>query len=172
MSIASEISRLQTAKANLKTAIEGKGVTVPSATTLDGYAELVDSISGGSSQIGDFTKYKSVSVTPTVETYALLTNPMDVTPKLVIISAAESSHARATANYMQDIVLYFDLLGAAGYNDTNSNFIVGSLKRSTTPNANGLFGFMSSQPTKIIIYRVSGTVVWSTQTEYKFDFYA
>lgn len=44
MSIASEIQRLQQAKADLKTAIEAKGVTVPSATTLDGYAALVDSI--------------------------------------------------------------------------------------------------------------------------------
>lgn len=49
MSIASEISRLQTAKADLKTAIEGKGVTVPSSIKLDGYADLVDSISGGGS---------------------------------------------------------------------------------------------------------------------------
>lgn len=47
MSIATEISRLQTAKADLKTSIENKGVTVPSATTLDGYAALVDQISGG-----------------------------------------------------------------------------------------------------------------------------
>lgn len=49
MSIASEITRLQAAKADLKTAIEGKGVTVPSSTKLDGYADLVDSISGGGS---------------------------------------------------------------------------------------------------------------------------
>ena len=47
MSVASEISRLQTAKADLKTAIEGKGVTVPSSTKLDSYADLVESISGG-----------------------------------------------------------------------------------------------------------------------------
>ena len=47
MSIASEISRLQTAKADLKTAIEGKGVTVPNSTKLDGYADLVDSIETG-----------------------------------------------------------------------------------------------------------------------------
>ena len=47
MSIASEISRLQTAKADLKAAIEGKGVTVPSSTKLDGYAALVDSIQAG-----------------------------------------------------------------------------------------------------------------------------
>ena len=47
MSIASEITRLQTAKADLKTSIESKGVTVPSATTLDGYANLVNQISSG-----------------------------------------------------------------------------------------------------------------------------
>lgn len=47
MSIASEITRLQNAKASIKTAIEGQGVTVPSSTTLDGYATLIDSISGG-----------------------------------------------------------------------------------------------------------------------------
>lgn len=47
MSIATEITRLQTAKADLKTAIEGKGVTVPSATKIDGYADLVESIETG-----------------------------------------------------------------------------------------------------------------------------
>lgn len=47
MSIATEITRLQTAKSNLKTAIEAKGVTVPSATTLDGYSALVASIPSG-----------------------------------------------------------------------------------------------------------------------------
>lgn len=47
MSIASEISRLQGAKADLKTAIEGKGVTVSDATKLDGYADLVDAIQQG-----------------------------------------------------------------------------------------------------------------------------
>jgi hypothetical protein len=47
MSIASEISRLQGAKSDLKTSIEGKGVTVPSATKIDGYAALVDQIQQG-----------------------------------------------------------------------------------------------------------------------------
>ena len=47
MSIASEITRLQGAKADLKTSIEAKGVTVPSDTLISGYAALVDQISGG-----------------------------------------------------------------------------------------------------------------------------
>lgn len=47
MSIASEIERLQSAKSALKTAIEGKGVSVPASTKLDGYSALVDSIEQG-----------------------------------------------------------------------------------------------------------------------------
>jgi len=47
MSVNSEIQRLQNAKSALKTAIEGKGVTVPSNTKLDGYADLVDGIETG-----------------------------------------------------------------------------------------------------------------------------
>lgn len=44
MSIANEISRLNTAKANIKTAMESKGVVVPSATTLDGYPSIINTI--------------------------------------------------------------------------------------------------------------------------------
>lgn len=63
MSVTSEITRLQNAKASLKTAIEGKGVTVPSNTKLDGYADLVDSISGGGSDDDNWylVGYKSVA---------------------------------------------------------------------------------------------------------------
>ena len=49
MSIATEISRLQTAKANIKTAIENKGVTVPSNALLDTYNTYIAQISGGGS---------------------------------------------------------------------------------------------------------------------------
>ena len=45
MSIASEITRLQGAKAAIKAAIEAKGVSVPSETTLDGYATKIAEIS-------------------------------------------------------------------------------------------------------------------------------
>lgn len=47
MAISDEITRLQQAKAALKTSIEGKGVTVSSSATLDDYADLVDSIEAG-----------------------------------------------------------------------------------------------------------------------------
>ena len=47
MSIATEITRLQGAKDALKTAIEGKGVQVPSSALIDAYPDLVDQIQQG-----------------------------------------------------------------------------------------------------------------------------
>jgi len=47
MSIATEITRIQQAKADIKTAIEAKGVTVPSSATIDTYDDYVSQISGG-----------------------------------------------------------------------------------------------------------------------------
>lgn len=52
MSIQTDLTRLQSAKAAIKAAIEGKGVTVPDATLLDGMAALIDSIEAGGG--GDF----------------------------------------------------------------------------------------------------------------------
>lgn len=47
MSIQTEIDRLARAKAAIKTAIEGKGVTAPNGTILDGFASLIDGIEAG-----------------------------------------------------------------------------------------------------------------------------
>ena len=57
MSINSEIERLQNAKSALKTAIEGKGVSVPASTKLDAYPALVDSIEAGGGGGGDDNWY-------------------------------------------------------------------------------------------------------------------
>lgn len=45
--IADNLSRIQSAKADIKTAIEAKGVTVPSSATIDTYSTYVSQISGG-----------------------------------------------------------------------------------------------------------------------------
>ena len=47
MGVQTEITRIQNAKAAIKAAIEGKGVTVPDATMLDGMAPLIASIQTG-----------------------------------------------------------------------------------------------------------------------------
>lgn len=72
MSISTEITRLQNAKASITTSIENKGVTVPSATKLDGYSTLIDSIQTGITPTGtisittngtvDVTNYASADV--------------------------------------------------------------------------------------------------------------
>ena len=51
MSIQTELTRLTNAKAAIKTSIEGKGVTVPDATLLDGMAALIESIEAGGGTI-------------------------------------------------------------------------------------------------------------------------
>ena len=47
MSIQTELTRITNAKTAIKTAIEGKGVTVPSGTKLDGMAALIEAIQAG-----------------------------------------------------------------------------------------------------------------------------
>lgn len=47
MSIQTELTRIINAKAAIKAAIEGKGVTVPTGTLLDGMAALIESIEAG-----------------------------------------------------------------------------------------------------------------------------
>ena len=57
MSIQTELTRLTNAKAAIKTAIEGKGVTVPSDTLLDGMASLIESIEAGGGEKTLFGAY-------------------------------------------------------------------------------------------------------------------
>ena len=47
MSVQTELTRIINAKAAIKTSIEGKGVTVPTGTLLDGMAALIESIEAG-----------------------------------------------------------------------------------------------------------------------------
>lgn len=76
MSIASELNRLLQVKSDLATSIANKGVTVPAATTIDGYAALVDSIQQGGGTLpydaeiqylqSDGTAYINTGITPTL----------------------------------------------------------------------------------------------------------
>lgn len=63
MSIQTELTRITNAKAAIKTAIEGKGVTVPDGTLLDGMAALIESIEAG----GGGMKVEVFSITPAQE---------------------------------------------------------------------------------------------------------
>lgn len=56
MSIASEITRLQNAKADIKAAIESKGVEVPSSAKLDSFDTYIENISGSGEPIHTFAQ--------------------------------------------------------------------------------------------------------------------
>lgn len=58
MSIQTELTRLTNAKAAIKAAVEGKGVTVPDGTLLDGMAALIESIEAGG---GGFENIQTVT---------------------------------------------------------------------------------------------------------------
>ena len=81
MSIQTELTRIINAKAAIKTAVEGKGVTVPDGTLLDGMASLIESIEAGNSdfsiQTGTITfaeSYRPYS-TPLVISHSLGKTP-------------------------------------------------------------------------------------------------
>ena len=63
MSVQTEITRIESAKNAIATAIEGKGVTVPDGTLLDGMAPLIESIETG----GGGMKVEVFSITPADE---------------------------------------------------------------------------------------------------------
>lgn len=75
MSIQTEITRIESAKTAIATAIEGKGVTVPEGTKLDGMAALVESIEAGGADISPWADMVTFSITPAED----LTGDIDFT---------------------------------------------------------------------------------------------
>ena len=76
MSIQTELTRITNAKAAVKAAIEGKGVTVPDGTLLDGMAPLIESIeAGGGADISPWGDMVTFSITPAED----LTGDIDFT---------------------------------------------------------------------------------------------
>ena len=108
MSIQTELTRLTNAKAAIKAAIEGKGVTVPDATLLDGMASLIESIEAGGSGGGggDFNFGGYLDITKaTSGTYTVANNVKRIeiphglgeTPKIVL--AFPEYDSSVTTNY-------------------------------------------------------------------------
>ena len=81
MSIQTELTRLTNAKAAIKAAIEGKGVTVPSGAKLDALAELVESIEAGG---GIDATYGSITVAES-QSFVTVDHGMGKRPSLIIL---------------------------------------------------------------------------------------
>lgn len=136
MSIATEITRLQTAKSNLKTSIENKGVTVPSATLIDGYASLVDQISGGG---GSGLEYETGTWTPasdisrgTISFSNTHTNP----PAIFVISDVnEDTNVTQNSNLFNSYCDLYRLWGAGIWGSSKFlyAFVTQTYRGSTSP---------------------------------------
>ena len=130
MSIQTELARIKNAKAAIKAAIEGKGVTVPNGTLLDGMASLIESIEAGG---GDFSALPqkidtvlSGSVTPASDKGYLTINDfgnslsMNYLPRIFIMfrktPASSTSYASCLfALYMSDDPLTENTTGYGGH---------------------------------------------------------
>lgn len=106
MSIQTELTRLQSAKAAIKTAIEGKGVTVPDTTLLDGMASLIESIEAGGGAI------YTMSITPSEAKNSELTvqHNLGVVPNFAAMytldddtSVTDHAYLRVKAAFCTDV---------------------------------------------------------------------
>ena len=151
MSISTEITRIQNAKAAIKTAIEGKGVTVPDATLLDGMAALIESIEagGGNVVVGTFT------TTDDITSNIVITHNLGVKPKFFAVVSASIN------GYSSDVPLlvfaylykYSDSYYGIRYqkvNDSQSGFGNGLITISGTADKSAWYRFNIDETTVTI----------------------
>lgn len=106
MSIQTELTRITNAKAAIKTAIEGKGVTVPAGTLLDGMASLIESIEAGGGAI--YTESITPSEAKEAELY--ITHNLGVVPNFAAMytldddtSVTDHVYLRVKAAFCTDV---------------------------------------------------------------------
>lgn len=136
MSIQTDLTRIKNAKAAIKAAIEGKGVTVPDATLLDGMATLIESIqAGGSIYTGNFTyasnkSWPSISIEKfggKIPEWLMVVNTSTTSAeyKLRLGFYHQKSYATSGTNYcIQDSWLVYQTtyhIGKDHSSSTNSN---------------------------------------------------
>ena len=163
MSIQTELTRLTNAKAAIKTAIEGKGVTVPDTTLLDGMASLIESIEAGNTSnnivVGSFTL--SESLTTSSPLYIDVTFPKDELPLMYLVYEDTSNllhnNTSHTASRLRSVIAirekprtpdYHTFMAISSYNNASQysmkyagdtiNYV-----KDDYPTAGGFFGSMA-----------------------------
>lgn len=107
MSIASEITRLQGAKADLRTAIQAKGVSVPASAKLDTYDTYVGQIQQGSTP-----RLQSKTATPSISQQTIIPdNGYDGLSQVTIGAVTSSIDSNIQAGNIKQGVT---ILGVAG----------------------------------------------------------
>ena len=87
MNIQTDLTRIKNAKATIKAYIEGKGLTVPEGTLLDGMASMLESIEagGGNFATGTFT------TTDDITSNVVINHNLGVKPKFIIILCTDNT---------------------------------------------------------------------------------
>ena len=103
MGVQTEITRIESAKTAIATAIEGKGVTVPDGTLLDGMAALIESIEtgGGNFATGTFT------TTDDITSNVVINHNLGVKPKFIIVlCTASTTYNQSRPKWLSFYYLY------------------------------------------------------------------
>ena len=102
MSIQTELTRITNAKAAVKAAIEGKGVTVPDATLLDGMASLIESIEAG----GGAMYTGSITPSETREASYIVIHNLGVVPNFAAMYALDDDTSVTDRMYLKARVAF------------------------------------------------------------------
>ena len=121
MSIQTELTRITNAKAAIKAAIEGKGVTVPKATLLDGMASLIEAIETGG---GINATAGTLNVSSDTSDY-ILTHGLGELPKFFAIGMINNFNLLTNKNYI--------LIGAYGFSDVSIQYRITSTAYNNAP---------------------------------------
>ena len=89
MSIQTDLTRIKNAKAAIKAYIEGKGLTVPDATLLDGMASMLESIEAGGGS-GNFAT-GTFTTTDDITSNVVINHNLGVKPKFIIILCTDNT---------------------------------------------------------------------------------
>ena len=120
MSIQTELTRITNAKSAIKAAIEGKGVTVPDGTLLDGMAALIESIEAGGGSKKVYIEQKTFA---SDQTSVKITHNFGEPPTIflqLMIATNYSKHtqkARIGVGYIKDGLAR----GTTAYNGSSSS---------------------------------------------------
>ena len=114
MSIQTELTRIANAKAAIKAAIEGKGVTVPDLTLLDGMASLIESIEAGG---GINATAGTLNVSSDTGDY-IMTHGLGEVPKFFAIGMINNFNSLTNKKYI--------LIGAYGFSDVSIQYRIAS----------------------------------------------
>ena len=137
MSIQTELTRITNAKTAIKTAIEGKGVTVPAGTLLDGMAALIESIEAGGGYdviAGTFTMTSNNGTYKMTTSGDLTTTTGNVLVKYGVLLSEQADTDISTSNNYCSIVTFGDIQKSVLVRGYDSSYT-----KSTISNTYGIY---------------------------------